>query len=43
MAESARREAATTAGEARESYLFLADQWDRLAEMARKPEPSRLG
>ena len=35
MAESARREAARAAGEARESYLFIADQWDRLAETAR--------
>jgi hypothetical protein len=37
MAESARREANRTAGEARDSYLFIADQWDRLAEMAQKP------
>jgi len=37
MADSARREAARAAGEARESYLFIADQWDRLAEMAQKP------
>jgi hypothetical protein len=43
MAESARREAARTAGDARESYLFIANQWDRLAEMATKPDsvPSR--
>ena len=43
MAESARREAARTGGEARESYLFIADQWDRLAEFARQPgtQPSR--
>ena len=43
MAESARREAARTAGDARESYLFIAAQWDRLAEMARTPDttPSR--
>jgi len=37
MAEAARREAARTSGDARESYLFIAAQWDRLAEMARKP------
>lgn len=37
MAEAARREAARAAGEARDSYLFIADQWDRLAEMAQKP------
>ena len=45
MAESARREAARAAGDARESYLFIADQWDRLAAMARKPDaqPSRFG
>ena len=36
MAESARREANRTAGEARESYLFIADQWERLAELAQK-------
>jgi hypothetical protein len=36
MAEVARREANLTAGEARDSYLFLADQWDRLAEVAEK-------
>jgi hypothetical protein len=43
MADSARREAARAAGDARDSYLFIADQWDRLAEMARKPgsAPSR--
>jgi hypothetical protein len=42
MAESARREASRTAGEARDSYLFIADQWDRLAEMAetRTTKPS---
>ena len=34
MADSARRDAARTAGDARASYLFIADQWDRLAEMA---------
>lgn len=39
MAEVARREANRTAGEARDSYLFLADQWDRLAEMAQKLAP----
>jgi len=37
MADSARREADRTAGEARDSYLFIADQWDRLAELARQP------
>ena len=36
MAELARREAGRTAGDARESYLFLADQWERLAEMAER-------
>ena len=34
MADSARREADRTAGEARNSYLFIAEQWDRLAELA---------
>jgi hypothetical protein len=45
MAESARREAARAAGDARESYLFIADQWDRLAELATKPRtpPSNFG
>ena len=46
MAESARREASRTAGEARDSYLFIADQWDRLAEMAEKrttPPSSNFG
>jgi hypothetical protein len=38
MAESARREASRSRGEARESYLFIADQWDRRAAMAQKPE-----
>ena len=37
MAESARHEANRTAGEARESYLFIAQQWERLAELAQKP------
>jgi hypothetical protein len=37
MADSARREAARANGDARDSYLFIADQWDRLAEMAEKP------
>ena len=37
MADSARREAARTAGDARDSYLFIAEQWDRLAELAEKP------
>ena len=36
MAEVARREANRTAGEARDSYLFLAEQWDQLAEVAQK-------
>ena len=39
MADSARREADRTAGEARDSYLFIAEQWDRLAELARQPGP----
>jgi hypothetical protein len=46
MAESARREANRTAGEARDSYLFIAEQWDRLAEMAQKratPPSSSFG
>jgi hypothetical protein len=46
MAEVARREASRTAGEARDSYLFLADQWERLAEMAQKlatPPTSSFG
>jgi hypothetical protein len=43
MAEAARREANRTAGEARDSYLFIADQWDRLAEMAQKPPSSSFG
>ena len=34
MAEMARREAHRTDGDARASYLFIAEQWDRLAEMA---------
>ena len=33
-AETARREAVKADGEARASYLFLADQWDRLADLA---------
>jgi hypothetical protein len=37
MADSARREANRTAGDARSSYLFIAEQWDRLAELARQP------
>ena len=36
MAAAARREANRTDGEARDSYLFIADQWDRLAEVAQK-------
>jgi len=38
MAEAARHEASRTGGEARASYLFIADQWDRLAELARQAE-----
>jgi hypothetical protein len=37
-AQSARREATRASGEARDSYLFLADQWDRLAELAEQRE-----
>jgi hypothetical protein len=37
MADSARREAARTDGDARDSYLFIAEQWERLAEMAETP------
>jgi hypothetical protein len=37
-AEFARREAIRANGEARDSYLFLADQWDRLAELAAQRE-----
>jgi hypothetical protein len=37
MADSARREANRTAGDARDSYLFIAEQWERLAELARQP------
>jgi len=40
MADSARREANRTAGEARDSYLFLAEQWERLAEMATRATSS---
>jgi hypothetical protein len=32
-AESARREANRANGEARASYLFLADQWEQLAQL----------
>jgi hypothetical protein len=39
-AQSARREATRASGEARDSYLFLADQWDRLAELAEQREKS---
>jgi hypothetical protein len=39
-AETARREAIRTDGEARASYLFLADQWDRLADLAAQRERS---
>jgi len=34
----ARREASRAAGEVRESFLFLADQWDRLAQIAQSSE-----
>jgi hypothetical protein len=34
MADTARREALRSQGEARESYLFIAEQWELLAEMA---------
>jgi hypothetical protein len=37
MADSARREASRTNGDARDSYLFIAEQWERLAEMAETP------
>jgi hypothetical protein len=43
MADSARREAGRTGGEARESYLFIADQWDRLAAMAQSPGAESKG
>lgn len=32
----ARREANRATGEARDSFLFLADQWERLAELTQK-------
>jgi hypothetical protein len=38
MADSARREAARTNGDARDSYLFIAEQWERLADMAEPPK-----
>jgi len=38
MADSARREAARTNGDARDSYLFIAEQWERLADMAETPK-----
>lgn len=43
MADSARREAARANGEARESYLFIAEQWERLAELAEKPAAGSFG
>ena len=43
MAESARREAGRTGGDARQSYLFIADQWDRLAELAQNPRVETKG
>ena len=43
MADSARREAARTNGDARESYLFIAEQWERLAELAKKPSTGSFG
>ena len=36
LADTARREAHRRDGEARESYLFIAQQWELLAEMALK-------
>jgi len=36
MADHARREAMRTSGEARDSYLFIAAQWERLAELAQE-------
>lgn len=41
MADMARREAHRTDGDARASYLFIAEQWDRLAEMAQDSGASR--
>ena len=39
-AESARREATRAGAEARDSYLFLADQWEQLAQLAQEhPSP----
>ena len=43
MADSARREAARTNGDARESYLFIAEQWERLAELTEKPSTGSFG
>lgn len=43
MADSARREAARANGDARESYLFIAEQWDRLAELAEDSSPPSTG
>ena len=43
MADSARREAARTNGDARESYLFIAEQWERLADLAGKPSTGSFG
>jgi hypothetical protein len=47
MADTARREALRTQGEARDSYLFIAEQWELLAQMAQnqaqKSPPSRFG
>jgi len=43
MADSARREAARTNGDARNSYLFIAEQWERLAELAEKPNTGSFG
>ena len=43
MADSARREAARTNGDARESYLFIAEQWERLAELTEKPSTPSTG
>ena len=42
-AQSARREAIRANGEARESYMFLADQWERLADLAQQREKAPGG
>jgi hypothetical protein len=40
-AELARREAERADGEVRESFLFLADQWEQLARLAQRRESAR--